>query len=282
MHPAFAVGLVFAGCCSNVIFLELLARKHPGCGNIVTFAQFLFIAVEGFLFEADLGRKRPAIPIRYYAVMVTMFFTVSVVNNYALNLNIAMPLHMIFRSGSLIASMILGIIILKKRYSVFKYTSIALVSVGIFICTLMSAKQVTSQPSVSENDGFQAFAWWLLGIAALTFALLTSARMGVFQETLYKQFGKHSKEALFYNHALPLPGFIFLASDIYDHAVLFSKSGALVAQWVRARLLTKSLQFQSTGHSLETMRRSDSVLYDHCELESTRRQQNYIRFQSSA
>uniref|UniRef100_A0A8D1GJL9 Solute carrier family 35 member B4 n=2 Tax=Sus scrofa TaxID=9823 RepID=A0A8D1GJL9_PIG len=201
MHPAFAVGLVFAGCCSNVVFLELLARKHPGCGNIVTFAQFLFIAVEGFLFEADLGRKRPAIPIRYYGAMVAMFFTVSVVNNYALNLNIAMPL-----------------------YSIFKYTSIALVSVGIFICTFMSAKQVTSQSSSSENDGFQAFAWWLLGIGALTFALLMSARMGIFQETLYRQFGKHSKEALFYNHALPLPGFIFLASDIYDHAVLFNKS----------------------------------------------------------
>lgn len=39
----------------------------------------------------------------------------------------------------------------------------------------------------------------LPGIAALTFALLMSARMGIFQETLYKQFGKHSKEALFYN-----------------------------------------------------------------------------------
>ncbi|XP_007504403.1 nucleotide sugar transporter SLC35B4 isoform X2 [Monodelphis domestica] len=180
--------------------------------------------MEGFIFEANLGRKRPAIPIRYYAIMVTMFFTVSVVNNYALNLNIAMPLHMIFRSGSLIANMILGIIILKKRYSVSKYTSIALVSVGIFICTLMSAKQVASQSSLNENDGFQAFAWWLLGIGALTFALLMSARMGIFQETLYKQFGKHSKEALFYNHALPLPGFILLASDIYDHALLFNKS----------------------------------------------------------
>ncbi|XP_024410754.2 nucleotide sugar transporter SLC35B4 isoform X2 [Desmodus rotundus] len=224
MRSLCAVGLVFLGCCSNVIFLELLVRKHPGCGNIVTFAQFLFIAAEGFLFEAHLGTKRPAIPIRYYAVMVTMFFTVSVVNNYALNLSIAMPLHMVFRSGSLIANMVLGIIILKKRYSVFKYTAIALVSVGIFICTSMSAKQVTSQSSLSENDGFQAFAWWLLGIGALTFALLMSARMGIFQETLYKQFGKHSKEALFYNHALPLPGFIFLASDIYSHAVLFNKS----------------------------------------------------------
>lgn len=33
----------------------------------------------------------------------------------------------------------------------------------------------------------------------LTFALLMSARMGIFQETLYKEYGKHSKEALFYN-----------------------------------------------------------------------------------
>ncbi|XP_037369694.1 nucleotide sugar transporter SLC35B4-like [Talpa occidentalis] len=115
MRPALGVGLVFAGCCSNVIFLELLVRKQPGCGNIVTFAQFLFIAVEGFLFEVDLGRKQPAIPLRHYAKMVAMFFTSNLVNNYALNLNIAMPLHMIFRSGSLIANMILGIIILKKR-----------------------------------------------------------------------------------------------------------------------------------------------------------------------
>lgn len=33
----------------------------------------------------------------------------------------------------------------------------------------------------------------------LTFALLMSARMGIFQEILYKEYGKHSKEALFYN-----------------------------------------------------------------------------------
>ncbi|XP_077326918.1 nucleotide sugar transporter SLC35B4 [Lithobates pipiens] len=224
MHPAAAVGLVFGGCCSNVVFLELLARRYPGCGNIVTFAQFLFIAIEGFIFQADFGRKRPAIPLRYYVIMVAMFFTVSVVNNYALNLNISMPLHMIFRSGSLIASMVLGIMILHKRYTFSKYLSIALVSFGIFICTLMSAKQVTSQPASSDEEGFVTLLWWLLGIAALTFALLMSARMGIFQETLYKEYGKHSKEALFYNHALPLPGFLLLAPDIYNHAVLFTQS----------------------------------------------------------
>nr|XP_060632391.1 nucleotide sugar transporter SLC35B4 [Anolis sagrei ordinatus] len=227
MHPGLAAGLVFGGCCSNVVFLELLVREFPGCGNLVTFAQFFFIAVEGFIFEANFGRKRPVIPIKYYFIMVAMFFTVSVVNNYALNLNIAMPLHMIFRSGSLIANMALGIIILKKRYTASKYASIALVSLGIFICTFMSAKQVSSTSSTSkeeEEESLSAFLWWLLGIAALTFALLMSARMGIFQETLYKKFGKHSKEALYYNHALPIPGFLLLAPDIYKQALLFNQS----------------------------------------------------------
>lgn len=100
------------------------------------------------------------------------------------------------------------------------------------------------------------------GIAMLTFALLMSARMGIFQEMLYKQYGKHSKEALFYNvsgvpppsipeaatlvsqperklncrlrlvfnflilaqHCLPLPGFLLLSTDIYNHCIYFSQS----------------------------------------------------------
>ncbi|XP_033888226.1 UDP-xylose and UDP-N-acetylglucosamine transporter [Acipenser ruthenus] len=224
MHTAFALTLVFVGCCSNVVFLELLVRDSPGCGNIVTFAQFSFIALEGFIFEANFGRKKPAIPFSNYVIMVTMYFAVSVVNNYALNFNISMPLHMIFRSGSLIANIILGIIILKKRYTITKYVSIALVSLGIFICTIMTAKQVASEPSANEGESFYPFLRWLFGIAMLTFALLMSARMGIFQETLYKKYGKHSKEALFYNHCLPLPGFLLLASDIYNHSVLFSQS----------------------------------------------------------
>ncbi|XP_067915544.1 UDP-xylose and UDP-N-acetylglucosamine transporter [Heterodontus francisci] len=224
MHSVFAIGLVFLGCTSNVVFLELLVRDFPGCGNIVTFGQFLFIALEGLIFQAHFFTKPRAIPLRKYFIMVSMFFVVSVVNNYALNFNIPMPLHMIFRSGSLIASMVLGIIVLKKRYNVAKYISIALVSLGIFICTFMSAKQVSSHTSVSDDDSSNVFIQWLIGIVMLTFALFMSARMGLFQETLYKQYGKHSKEALFYNHFLPLPAFLLFASDIYNHGVLFSQS----------------------------------------------------------
>ena len=62
--------------------------------------------------------------------MVLMFFIVSVANNYALNFNIALPLHMVFRAGSLLANMILGIIILKKEYSPIKYISVIMISIG--------------------------------------------------------------------------------------------------------------------------------------------------------
>lgn len=46
---------------SSVVFFF---REFPGCGNIVTFAQFIFITLEGFIFETNFGRKKPAIPLR--------------------------------------------------------------------------------------------------------------------------------------------------------------------------------------------------------------------------
>ncbi|XP_048466266.1 UDP-xylose and UDP-N-acetylglucosamine transporter isoform X2 [Rhincodon typus] len=173
MHTVFAIGLVFLGCTSNVVFLELLVRDFPGCGNLVTFGQFLFIALEGLIFQAHFFTKPRAIPLRNYFIMVTMFFIVSVVNNYALNFNIPMPLHMIFRSGSLIASMVLGIIILKKRYTVAKYISVALVSLGIFICTFMSAKQVSSRTSASADEGYYVFIRWLIELMEISLLGIT-------------------------------------------------------------------------------------------------------------
>lgn len=45
---------------------------------------------------------------------------------------------------------------------------------------------------------FNNCEYLILGIACLTIALFISARMGIYQETLYKKHGKHPQEALFY------------------------------------------------------------------------------------
>ena len=61
------------------------------------------------------------------------------------------------------------------------------------------------QDTPIKDDGSQAddLAWeytrWLFGIFLLTFALLMSAQMGIYQETVYLRHGKHPSEALFYN-----------------------------------------------------------------------------------
>lgn len=226
MYVYMAMAMVFIGCAANVFFLELIVSEFPGSGNIITFAQFFLIAVEGFVLTTKFGTKRPIIPIKNYFIMVAFFFTLSVINNYALNFKISVPLHTIFRSGSLIANMILGIIILHKRYAPSKYAAIVMISSGIFLCTLMSARNVggEDQPKTEGFESTSDFMLWVIGLSMLTFALVLSARMGIFQEILYKEHGKHPREALFYSHALPLPGFLLMGRDIYHHAVMFSAS----------------------------------------------------------
>lgn len=90
---------------------------------------------------------------------------------------------MIFRAGSLIANMIMGMLILKKRYRPLKIASIVMISLGIVICTLESGKEVkaTDPKDVNSNPETDYF-WWVIGILLLTIALFLSARMGIYQE----------------------------------------------------------------------------------------------------
>ncbi|XP_050537905.1 UDP-xylose and UDP-N-acetylglucosamine transporter [Daktulosphaira vitifoliae] len=230
MSVPVAIGSTFFGCMSNVVFLELLVKQDPGIGNLITFSQFLLIAIHGFIFTAKFGTKKPSISIKGYLVLVVMFFVTNVLNNYAFDLNIAMPLHMIFRAGSLIANMVMGIIILKKRYSLDKYISVIMITIGISVCTIVSSQDVkkTVIRGVEQNTSeFEDFFWWCLGITCLTVALFISARMGIYQETLYKKHGKHPQEALFYTHLLPLPWFLFLYSNLKEHTIMAFESEPL-------------------------------------------------------
>jgi len=206
-----AILLVIVGCMSNVIFLELMIKEDPGAGNLITFSQFCVIALEGLVVTTKFLTVTPKVPFTSWITLVIMFFLVSVSNNYALNFNIPMPLHMIFRAGSLIANMMMGIVMLGKRYTTTKYISVLMITAGILVCTIMSAKA----PQTSSQD--EDILWLAVGILLLTFALFLSARMGIYQEVIYGKYGKHPKEALFYTHALPLPGFLLLAPDILHH-----------------------------------------------------------------
>lgn len=56
--------------------------------------------------------------------------------------------------------------------------------------------------------------------------------MGIYQELMYKKFGKHPEEALYYTHLYSLPGFLLYASSIYDHALIASNSDLYEIQYI--------------------------------------------------
>ncbi|KAG5674690.1 hypothetical protein PVAND_004642 [Polypedilum vanderplanki] len=210
----FSVFGVFVGCCLDALYLEFAVKYDPGSGNLITFLQFLSIALVGLIFTSKFFTVKNNIPMKDYVLLVVMFFVSSVLNNYALNFNISVPLLMIFRSGSLMANMVLGIIILNKSYDMWKYLSVILITIGIFICTIASGSDI--KKSQNENES-SSFFWWLFGVFLLSLALFISARMGLYQEVMYKKRGKHANEALFYTHLLPLPIFLLMGKNIYNH-----------------------------------------------------------------
>lgn len=201
---------------------------------MITFLQFLFISVHGFIFTHKFGTVKPRIGMKDYGILVAMFFITSVCNNYAFDFNIPMPLHMIFRAGSLIANMIMGIIILRKRYEFSKYLSVFMITMGIVICTIISGSNVESTQvnQTEEEDPVSVFFWWSLGITLLTVALFISARMGLYQEVLYKRYGKHPDEALYYTHLLPLPAFLLLYRNMWEHVQIANSSNMFTLPFV--------------------------------------------------
>ena len=55
------------------------------------------------------------IPLAPYAAQVALFYAVSLLNNAAFAYRIPMPVHIIFRSGGLVVSMVMGWAIAGKR-----------------------------------------------------------------------------------------------------------------------------------------------------------------------
>ncbi|KAG5675045.1 hypothetical protein PVAND_004984 [Polypedilum vanderplanki] len=227
LKAVLAIFGVFIGCCSNIVCLELIVKYDKGAGHLVTFTQFLFVACHGLFATSKFFAVKRIISLKDYITLVTMFFISTICNNYAFNFNIPMPLLMIFRSGSLMANMIMGIIILNKSYDALKYISVILITIGICICTIVSGMNLNlkDEKKTNENNyGYSVLFWWSIGILLMTISLFVSALMGLYQETLYKKNGKHPDEALFYTHLLPLPFFIPLARNIFQHTEIAFQS----------------------------------------------------------
>lgn len=93
------------------------------------------------------------------------------------------------------------------------------IELGVLLLSLQKQSKGTHSQAVLEEEPSSGavFFRWVLGITLLTVALFVSAGMGIYQEQLYKRYGKHPFEALYYTHLLPLPAFLLFGGNILEH-----------------------------------------------------------------
>jgi len=238
---SLAIFLVFLGCASNVFFLEHLINLDPTSGNLITFGQFAFIALE----RLRHFNWEPKIPIQRHFLLVALFVSVAVINNWAFSFNIPLTLHIVFRAGSLVTNLILSKLILKRKFSITKYISVATITTGIIICTLVS----TPNEKFKKDD--EKHSELFMGLIVMSIGLILSSTIGIWQEKTSLQYGKHPLESLFLHHFMALPCLWILKDSIVVSAIKFHQSEVLFAEipiaWIyyAGNLLTQYICIRS-------------------------------------
>jgi len=155
-------------------------------------------------------RPRPlAVPISRWLIQVILFLAVSLLNNAAFGYRVPMAVHIVFRSGGLVVNMILGRLVLGRRYRWSQVIAIILISVGIGAATASGAG-----PPANESRMGPSYTDFGIGILMLSLALVLSTFLGFSQESTYGKYGRHWEEGMFFLHFLALPMFAFIKDDL--------------------------------------------------------------------
>ena len=123
-----------------------------------------------------------------------------------------MTVHIIFRSLSLLVSMLNGYAFFGRLVTKSQLFSILLVTFGVIIYTFAAYSSQNSDGSVFAMQYFN-------GLGILTIAMILSSFLGQYQQNTYEKYGKYWKEGLFYTHALPLIGFGLFYSDLKNEII---------------------------------------------------------------
>ncbi|KAL5606164.1 uncharacterized protein BROUX77_003357 [Berkeleyomyces rouxiae] len=208
------MAFIFGGCCSNVYALESIIKVEPASGTLLTFVQFLFVAVTGYVSQFDAARPPffltpNTVPIRRWLVNIVLFFSINVMNNHAFSYDISVPVHIILRSGGSITTIAAGYL-WGKRYSRIQVTAVLFLTVGVITAAYSDAQ------SKGKADGASGQSEVSMGLVILFVAQVLSAIMGIYTEETYKTYGPQWRENLFYSHVLSLPLFLPFMPSLVD------------------------------------------------------------------
>uniref|UniRef100_A0AC35TKJ9 GDP-mannose 4,6-dehydratase n=1 Tax=Rhabditophanes sp. KR3021 TaxID=114890 RepID=A0AC35TKJ9_9BILA len=234
------VSNTIASCTSCMLFIELLNKRVDKCMTLLTFSTFAFISLYGIIFTSKFFTVKRHIPLNVYFKIALFFFTVNLANNQSLQYNISVPICIVFRSGSLLANIAIGYFLLDKRYTLKKMASVVIVTFGVCMFVLSSKASVQAEKEFSLNE-------FLIGISLLSFALFASSYLGVLQEQMYKDYGKHASEASFYVYLISMPFFAFFTSEITTSLASFGITDGLMLLYCLVNCMSSNKVALITG-----------------------------------
>lgn len=119
-------------------------------------------------------------------------------------------------AGQFVSNLPLAIIDVLFRYTKLQVASVLLVTLGVALTTLSANKSKPPRShSVSTADVGAEASSYAIGIGILTLALILSGFLGLSQDKTYEQYGRGNwEEAMFYLHALSLPLFSLVRSEL--------------------------------------------------------------------
>lgn len=241
--PLLPFLMIFAGCMSSIVSMEYVLKGDPNGANLLTFTEFAVVLVQSIPGRLDMGKLSfsPLLASKASHVQhAVLWVAMSVLVNYAFGFNINVPIHTLFRSCNLIASIFLGRLFFGQRYSWAQLACVCAITVGIFLGLMGDAKKFgvagtwfcfgcgdvgdkagssTGNESSSATDS-GALTTWAMGIALLTVVQLLQGTLGHIQAVFYTRFqdkgsrNELADEYLFTSHVVSLLPMVFLWDDI--------------------------------------------------------------------
>lgn len=226
--------MVFGGCMSAIIAMEYMLKVDPKSGNLLTLCEFAFVLIPslpGRIERQESGGyqfQSLRVPLMSHVQHAALWVSMSVLTNYVFAFNISVPIHTLFRSCNVIASVLLGYFLFGQNYSRSQLVCVVVITVGIFLGSIGDAKKFTSggckdcgtAPGVTEENGDSGLLVWFCGIGMLVIVQFLQGLLGHCQAIFYKCYADRgpknelAEEFLFTSHAVSFLPLLFLWRDI--------------------------------------------------------------------
>lgn len=221
---------IFGGCCTNVYLFETLLASSENedsiadIGLLVTVCQFALVSLVSVPPLIDTARsswkgvylQRRHIPLAKLVQCVLMFYALSVLNNTVWRFGLSVPVHIMFRSSGALITMVIGTCFGGKTYTRDQVKLAVMITVSATIAildTLRATRKGQTVASSSQSGGYNL--QFFLGVMVLLLATVIGAFNGLHSEKIYRKYGNHWREMLFYTHVLALPLFLVQGRSIF-------------------------------------------------------------------